>query len=80
MTNFLKLTKETKPEPLLLRTEITATRSVINAAIQLAAREMNATLGVSDETLLDQFLQTEAGKRWLQGFREYAVFGLTKTV
>ena len=67
-------------EPLLLRTEINFTRSVVHACVQHSARDLNAALGVSDETLLDQFLQTDAGRKWLQGFREYVIFSLGKTV
>jgi len=68
------------PEPLLLKTEITFTKSVVHACIQQSARELNAALGISDETLLDQFIATDAGKKWTQGFREYAIFALGKTV
>jgi RNase P/RNase MRP subunit POP5 len=67
-------------QPLLLRTEIKFERSVIHATVQHAAREINAALGVTNEALLDQFTQTDAGKKWLAGFREYAIFALGKTV
>jgi len=67
-------------EPLLLKTEIQFTKSVVHACIQQSARELNAALGITDEALLDQFLATDAGKKWTQGFREYAVYVLSKTV
>lgn len=67
-------------EPILLKTEIQFTRSVVHHCIQSSARDLNAALGVTDETLLDQFLATDAGKKWTQGFREYAVYVLSKTV
>ena len=73
-----------KPEPvqqpLLLGTEIKFTKSVIHACVQHAGREINDALGVTDQTLLDQFLATDAGKRWQQGFREYAIFVLGKAI
>jgi hypothetical protein len=67
-------------QPLLLSTEIQFTKSVIHACVQHAGREINEALGVTDQALLDQFLATEAGKRWLQGFREYAIYVLGKSV
>lgn len=67
-------------QPLLLATEIRFTKSVIHACVQHAGREINDALGVTDETLLDQFLATDAGKRWQQGFREYAIFVLGKAL
>ena len=70
-----------KPQlPALLATEIKYTRSVIHASVQASGRAINEALGVADEALLDQFLETEAGKRWTQGFREYAIFVLGKTI
>ncbi len=72
--------KPATPAPVLLTTEITFTKSVIHACIQQSGRELNAALGVDDQTLLDQFLATDAGKKWMQGFREYAIFALGKTV
>ncbi|TXH44473.1 MAG: hypothetical protein E6Q97_32595 [Desulfurellales bacterium] len=67
-------------EPLLLKTDIQFTKSVVHHCIQNSARDLNAALGITDEALLDQFLATDAGKKWTQGFREYAVFVLSKTV
>lgn len=67
-------------QPLLLGTEIKFTKSVIHACVQHAGREINDALGVTDQTLLDQFLATDAGKRWQQGFREYAIFVLGKAI
>jgi len=68
------------PEPILLKTEIQFTKSVVHACIQQSARELNAALGITDEALVDQFLTSDAGKKWAQGFREYAIFALGKTV
>ena len=78
--NLISTKPAPKPEPVLLRTEITYTKSVMHACIKHAGREINAALGVDDDALLDQFLTTDAGKKWLQGFREYAIFALGKTV
>lgn len=73
--------KQTEPtQPLLLRTEIKFERSVIHSCIQHAGKELNAALGLTDETLLDQYLATDAGKKWVAGFREYAIFALSKTI
>lgn len=82
----MNLLPQTKPkpvpvqQPLLLGTEIKFTKSVIHACVQHAGREINEALGVTDQTLLDQFLATDAGKRWQQGFREYAIFVLGKAI
>jgi hypothetical protein len=67
-------------EPLLLRTEIKYERSVIHSCVQHTGRELNAALGLTDETLLDQYIATDAGKKWVAGFREYAIFALSKTI
>jgi len=72
--------KPSSVEPLLLRTEIKFERSVIHACIQHTGRELNAALDLTDETLLDQFIATDAGKKWVAGFREYAIFALGKTI
>lgn len=70
-----------KAQPLaLMGAEINFTRSVIHASVQASARAINEALGVSDQVLVDEFLATEAGKRWLQGFREYAIHVLSKTI
>lgn len=72
---------EKKPQlPALLSTEIKYTRSVIHASIQASARAINEALGVTDDTLLDEFLATDGGKRWAQGYREYAMHVLGKTI
>lgn len=65
---------------LLLKTEITYTRSVIHACIQSSGRTINEALGAGDDALLDEFLATDAGKRWAQGFREYAIHVLSKSI
>lgn len=75
-----KLKPEPVQQPLLLGTEIKFTKSVIHACVQHVGREINDALGVTDQTLLDQFLTTNAGKRWQQGFREYAIFVLGKAI
>lgn len=72
--------KEKAQLPALLATEIKYTRSVIHASIQASARAINEALGVTDDVLLDEFLGTDAGKRWAQGFREYAMHCLSKTL
>lgn len=66
--------------PALLTTEIKFTRSVIHASIQASAKAINEALGVTDDALCDEFLQTEAGKRWACGFREYAIHCLSRTL
>lgn len=72
---------EKKPQvPALLGTEIKFTRSVIHASIQASAKAINDALGITDDALCDEFLQTEAGKRWACGFREYAIHVLSKTI
>lgn len=68
-----------EPKPIILTQEITFTKSVIHACVQHAGREINDALGVDDRSLLDQFLTTEAGKAWIRGFREYAIFALGKS-
>lgn len=75
-----KLPLPDKQSTPLLLTEIVYNKSVIHACIQHTGREIGDALGVGDPALLDQFLATEAGKRWHQGFREYAIFVLGKTV
>lgn len=72
---------EKKPQlPALLSTEIKYTRSVIHASIQASAKAINEALGVSDDALCDEFLATEAGKRWADGFRQYAIHVLSKSI
>lgn len=63
-------------EPLLLQTEIKFTKSVIHACVQASARDMNDALGVTDPALLDKFLATEPGKKWMQGFKDYIIYSL----
>lgn len=72
--------KPAQPQPLMLRNEITWTKSVLHACIQQSSRDINAALGVSDDKLLDEYLTTAAGKQWLQGFREYAIYVLGKSL
>lgn len=76
--NILSRMKERPPA--LLAADIKFTRSVIHASVQASARAINDALGITDEALLDEFLQSEAGKRWQQGFREYAIHSLSKTL
>lgn len=81
MSNLInKVQSMVKPQdkPLLLSTEIKFTKSVIHACVQQAGREINDALGVADGAVLDQFLITDAGKKWVHGFREYAIFALSK--
>ena len=66
--------------PALLTTEIKYTRSVIHASVQASAGAINEALGVTDPAFLDEFLTTDAGQRWLQGFRDYAMHVLAKTI
>lgn len=63
----------------LLAMSINVTKSCIHAAAQTAGREINEALGVSNIALLDEFLKTDAGKAWLNGFRQYAIHVLAKT-
>ena len=79
--NVLKLFNQPKGQgELLLRTEINYTRSVIHACIQSSGKTINEALGIEDETLLDEFLATDAGKTWANGFRQYAIHVLSKTI
>lgn len=71
---------EKTPTPILLHQDIKYSRSVIHASIQASGRAINEALGISDDTLLDEFLATDAGKRWAEGFRQYAIHVLSKTV
>ena len=72
-----------KPKPAampLLSQEIKYSRSVIHASIQASARAINEALGVTDEALTDEFLATDAGKKWADGFRQYSIHVLSKTL
>lgn len=64
--------------PLLLQTDIKYTRSVIHASVQASARAINEALGIDNDAALDEFLQTDAGKSWQRGFRDYAIHCLAK--
>ena len=66
--------------PALLAQEITYTRSVIHHCVQASARAINEALGSDDPALVDEFLASELGKRWLQGFRDYAIHVLARSL
>lgn len=72
--------KPTQQMPALLTTEIKWNRSVIHASIQASARAINEALGIENDALLDEFLQTEAGKNWQRGFRDFATHVLAKSL
>jgi hypothetical protein len=71
--------KPTQEKLPLLSTQISITKSCIHAAAQTAGRDINDALGISNPVLLDDFLKTDAGKAWLNGFRQYAIHALAKT-
>ena len=67
-------------QPVLLQQEIKYSRSVIHASIQASGRAINEALGVMDDSVLDEFLATEAGKKWMDGFRQYAAHAVMKVI
>ena len=74
----LGLIGDKTPTPLLLNADIKYTRSVIHASVQASARAINEALGIDNDAALDEFLQTEQGKSWQRGFRDYAIHCLAK--
>lgn len=63
----------------LLAVPMNVSKSCIHAAAQSAAKDINDALGVANPVLLDEFLKTDAGKTWMNGFRQYAIHVLAKT-
>lgn len=73
--------KDTKAQPpALLMQEISYTRSVIHSCAQASIRAINESLGVTDATLADEYLQTTEGQALMRGLRGYAIFALGKTL
>ena len=67
-------------QPILLQQEIKYSRSVIHASIQVSGRAINEALGITEDAVLDEFLTTDAGKKWAEGFRAYAIHALSKVI
>lgn len=75
--SFLQPKARAVSAPLLLA-EVPAPKSVFAACIKASAQAINEALGCTDATLLDEYLQTDGGKKWQEGLRGYAAHVVCK--